>query len=473
MSALAEMPAGDQLGPLFENWIVFYDDAHNPPDDSVVEKACVCGLSDGRVLIRKLTPSSREGLRNLLSNSRAEPTLYDVSLEWAARVRSYMPASIVDELKRLMHSSDAYRRAGATGGLRAALFRLRSYLGNNPPPIALVWLARPFFAPQPGRARLPPRRAPARVGAFFGRFAVSGRPCSKRSAPAHAFISHQTDGFGADLSYVEFRLAMSNPHDDFCSLRPVGVYPQIKIGNDLVEYLKEKRNRLRIEGSVVMQHPLQWQRELPGCGGACSVAIVYRARARLQGRSLLTPLRASRIGPIEGDGPRWYRPLATKGRTLQCRKPRSRSCWQGSFLPRWDPQAPRRCRLFRSRKAWSAILAATLSTSDGGVAGATAGAGRAAPGAGVIAGAAFAAGSRERRRNAKLHAAVLGMPGQRRLWFWTPSDARCADEFLALAIAHKAEPREAKGIIAQVEGSRDFPDDQREVLVCPVPHVHT
>ena len=35
---------------------------------------------------------------------------------------------------------------------------------------------------------------------------------------------------------------MSKPHDDFCGLLAIGVYPQIKIGNDLVESLEEKRN---------------------------------------------------------------------------------------------------------------------------------------------------------------------------------------------------------------------------------------
>ena len=36
----------------------------------------------------------------------------------------------------------------------------------------------------------------------------------------------------------------------------IGVYPQIKIGNDLIESLEEKRNRLRLEGSAVIQHAL-------------------------------------------------------------------------------------------------------------------------------------------------------------------------------------------------------------------------
>jgi hypothetical protein len=45
----------------------------------------------------------------------------------------------------------------------------------------------------------------------------------------------------------------------FCGLLPIGVGSQVKCSNDLVESLKEKRNRLRIEGSAVLQHALQRQ----------------------------------------------------------------------------------------------------------------------------------------------------------------------------------------------------------------------
>jgi transcriptional regulator with XRE-family HTH domain len=80
---------GHSLGVLFDNWLVFYDDIHNPPDDSLVGRMCVCGLSDGRVLIKSLKRSPHTGLWNLLSNT--EPPIYDAGLDWAAPVREMRP----------------------------------------------------------------------------------------------------------------------------------------------------------------------------------------------------------------------------------------------------------------------------------------------------------------------------------------------------------------------------------------------
>jgi hypothetical protein len=89
----------------------------------------------------------------------------------------------------------------------------------------------------------------------FDELARSAEPMPMRAArrppPPCAFLSHQADDFGTDLSWVDFRLAVGKPHNDFCRLLPIGFDPQIKIGNDLVESLEEKRNRLRIEGSIV------------------------------------------------------------------------------------------------------------------------------------------------------------------------------------------------------------------------------
>ena len=80
---------GHSLGALFDNWLVFYDDVRDPPDDSLVGRMCVCGLSDGRVLIKALKRSHNAGLWHLLSNT--EPPIYDVALDWAAPVREMRP----------------------------------------------------------------------------------------------------------------------------------------------------------------------------------------------------------------------------------------------------------------------------------------------------------------------------------------------------------------------------------------------
>ena len=80
---------GHSLGALFDNWLVFYDDIHDPPSESFVGRMCVCGLSDGRVLVKALKRSQIAGLWTLLSNT--EPPIYDVALDWAALVREMRP----------------------------------------------------------------------------------------------------------------------------------------------------------------------------------------------------------------------------------------------------------------------------------------------------------------------------------------------------------------------------------------------
>ena len=80
---------GHSLGALFDNWLVFYDDVRDPPGDDLVGRMCVCGLADGRILIKALKRSQNAGLWNLLSN--LEPPIYDVVLNWAAVVREMRP----------------------------------------------------------------------------------------------------------------------------------------------------------------------------------------------------------------------------------------------------------------------------------------------------------------------------------------------------------------------------------------------
>ena len=80
---------GHSLGALFDNWLVFYDDVRDPPGDELVGRMCVCGLADGRVLVKALKRSQIPGHWILLSNT--EPPIYDVVLEWAALVREMRP----------------------------------------------------------------------------------------------------------------------------------------------------------------------------------------------------------------------------------------------------------------------------------------------------------------------------------------------------------------------------------------------
>ena len=78
---------GTSLGRLFDGWIAFYDDVRDPPEGALLNRVCVCGLADGRVMIKKLRPGSAKGLYHL--ESETEPTMFDVPVDWAAKVREF------------------------------------------------------------------------------------------------------------------------------------------------------------------------------------------------------------------------------------------------------------------------------------------------------------------------------------------------------------------------------------------------
>jgi hypothetical protein len=80
---------GHSLGALFDNWLIFYDDIRRPPGDELVDRMCLCGVADGRVLVKGIKRSPIRALWTLVSN--VEPPLYDVALDWAAQVREMRP----------------------------------------------------------------------------------------------------------------------------------------------------------------------------------------------------------------------------------------------------------------------------------------------------------------------------------------------------------------------------------------------
>lgn len=80
---------GDSLGPVLDNWLVFYDDVRSPVTPDMHNQLCVIGLADGRVLVKRLRPAAN-GLFHLDSNSN-EPTLTDQVVEWAALVTNMRP----------------------------------------------------------------------------------------------------------------------------------------------------------------------------------------------------------------------------------------------------------------------------------------------------------------------------------------------------------------------------------------------
>jgi len=80
---------GDSLGTFFDQWLVFYDDVHDPPTPNMIGRLCVVMLADGRQLIKKLMRGSIPGRYTLLS--QFEPPMYDVEVVWAALVKQMVP----------------------------------------------------------------------------------------------------------------------------------------------------------------------------------------------------------------------------------------------------------------------------------------------------------------------------------------------------------------------------------------------
>jgi transcriptional regulator with XRE-family HTH domain len=81
---------GDSLGSFFDHWLVYYDRVERPITSGLVGKLCVVGVSDGRVLIKKVQRSKTAGLYHLLSQS-GEPPITDVEIDWAAVVKHMAP----------------------------------------------------------------------------------------------------------------------------------------------------------------------------------------------------------------------------------------------------------------------------------------------------------------------------------------------------------------------------------------------
>lgn len=80
---------GESLGTFFDRWLVFYDDVRRPVTADPINKLCVVGLDDGRVLIKKIQRSKARGLFHLLSQTEAP--ILDVEIDWAARVKNMVP----------------------------------------------------------------------------------------------------------------------------------------------------------------------------------------------------------------------------------------------------------------------------------------------------------------------------------------------------------------------------------------------
>jgi SOS-response transcriptional repressor LexA len=81
---------GESLGSFFDRWIIFYDDVRRPVTPDLIGKLCVVGTEDGRVLVKKLRRSKTHG-RLYHLESQTEAPIFDVAVEWAARVKLMAP----------------------------------------------------------------------------------------------------------------------------------------------------------------------------------------------------------------------------------------------------------------------------------------------------------------------------------------------------------------------------------------------
>jgi hypothetical protein len=72
------------------SWLVFYDDVRSPVTDDLVGWPCVVGLTDDRILVKKIIRNRRGGY-DLLSNSVSDDPIEDAKIEWAALVKFMRP----------------------------------------------------------------------------------------------------------------------------------------------------------------------------------------------------------------------------------------------------------------------------------------------------------------------------------------------------------------------------------------------
>jgi phage repressor protein C with HTH and peptisase S24 domain len=84
-NTVAVVVQGDSMAGLADDgWMVYYDDVRDPPSDALLGKLCVVGLTDGRVLIKKLIRGRGPGHYDLYSTNG--PVLVDQAVDWAPMV---------------------------------------------------------------------------------------------------------------------------------------------------------------------------------------------------------------------------------------------------------------------------------------------------------------------------------------------------------------------------------------------------
>lgn len=80
---------GKSLGPLFESWLVYYDDVRSPVTEDLYGLMCVVGLPDDKILVKRIMPD-RKGTFTLMSNG-TDPDITGARIMWAAKVTDLKP----------------------------------------------------------------------------------------------------------------------------------------------------------------------------------------------------------------------------------------------------------------------------------------------------------------------------------------------------------------------------------------------
>jgi hypothetical protein len=81
---------GESLGPILEDWLIFFGEERRGVPSDHLHQLCVVGLPNGQVLVKKIVPAKAEGLYHLRSNS-GEGNLDDQEVVWSAKVKDMRP----------------------------------------------------------------------------------------------------------------------------------------------------------------------------------------------------------------------------------------------------------------------------------------------------------------------------------------------------------------------------------------------
>lgn len=89
-STVAVQVKGDSMYPLADDGdLIYFDEVRTPPTEDQFGKLCVVGLSDDRILIKRMVQAREPGRFDLLSLN-ASPML-NVHIAWSARVKWIKP----------------------------------------------------------------------------------------------------------------------------------------------------------------------------------------------------------------------------------------------------------------------------------------------------------------------------------------------------------------------------------------------